>query len=503
MATITESIGRSALLAAASNYKSVAEALMELIDNPFDKRRGRRLTIDVTIDKKGDRISILDQGGEGMNEAGLQEWIRWGEGAGHSREDIGQYHVGGKLAAIYLAEHLVIQCRNAGEGPVWQFDDPHWGSRTEALRDTPLKEVPLSEVEWPAEMPRSGVGFACVTLKGLKDHRYDVSRLTDGLSDTYRSLIASSQCIIRINGTLVETLRIPWSSSVDIVQLPPSSIAKIHVSGQIGAIDRDQLADRQLRIPAGIRTEFNGRKITDGEEFRHNLRGRNPLGRLYGEITIAGDGLKPNQLKDGWPRDSAAWTALEEFVHKHMQPVVAHLNSISSGRTTTREEQKWANSAKRRVLNAIQLIGGNESVAQGELGGNEDTSRGRKPPEPSGGVKQSTKNPNSRQVNRQARTPPPEDAVGRLRRLASTLPEVDYDDLGPGSPRTEWRSNDNGKRSIVINRDYPLAIGRLTEVYVFESVAQHVIYEDVTTLREARDMFDQLVWSDKRQQRPD
>ena len=51
MATISESIGREALLAFASQYSSMSEALMELIDNPFDYRRGRRLTVEVTIDK--------------------------------------------------------------------------------------------------------------------------------------------------------------------------------------------------------------------------------------------------------------------------------------------------------------------------------------------------------------------------------------------------------------------------------------------------------------------
>ena len=181
MTEINESISRSALLAAASNYQSVAEALMELVDNPFDQRRGRHLTIDIHIDKKRDQIVIADQGGEGMNDAGLRGWIRWGEGKRHDTGDIGQYHVGGKMAAIHLAEELEIESRKAGENTIWRFHDPHWGSRTDAL-ETFLTEMRECDVRWPDCPPEHGVGFTQVALRGLKERRYEISILRERLS---------------------------------------------------------------------------------------------------------------------------------------------------------------------------------------------------------------------------------------------------------------------------------------------------------------------------------
>lgn len=125
MTTLRETIGREALLALASNYSSVSEALMELIDNPFDYRYGRHLRVEVTVDKRRDSIRVLDHGGEGMNAGGLSDWIAWGTGHEHNASDIGQYHVGGKLAAIYLAESVEIVCRRSGEREVWRFSDDH------------------------------------------------------------------------------------------------------------------------------------------------------------------------------------------------------------------------------------------------------------------------------------------------------------------------------------------------------------------------------------------
>ena len=173
MTEITETIGRQALIATASNYRSVSEALMELVDNPFDYRYGRHLNVDIQIDRTRDFVRVSDWGGEGMDDAALRDWIQWGEGHDHTTQDIGQYHVGGKSAAIYLAESLEVICRKAGTDEIWRFHDPHWGSRT-----TPL----TTEVQLISELPRSlsrlptpmGQGFVHITLRQLTPHRYEV-----------------------------------------------------------------------------------------------------------------------------------------------------------------------------------------------------------------------------------------------------------------------------------------------------------------------------------------
>ena len=504
MVSITESIGRSALLAAASNYQSVAEALMELVDNPFDKRRGRHLHIDIWIEKKKDRITITDSGGEGMDDRGLQEWIRWGEGEQHAVGDIGQYHVGGKLAAVYLANGLEIVCRKSGDSKAWQFHDSCWGSRTEVLDTSPLIEVKERDLLWRRNIPSKGVGFTEITLSELKPNRYAIEILRERLADTYRSLIENNKCTIQVDGIPVSTHNIPWSSTITVVEIPRIEVYRgVKIVGRIGAIDRDQIPDaRGIRIPAGIRTEFNGRKITDGEEFGHKLSGKGNLQRVYGEIEIQGQTLKPNQLKNGWPRDGDAWTTLESHVHDCMQPIVSHLSKLSESRPASREEKKRANSARRRVQAALKKLERLRNSNGRDALGKQTVPSGRKPPssredvlpkkEPKG-MRGPTNNP----------TPPPEDAVGRLIRRVGGLPEVAYDGLGEQTPRTQMRDQENGIRAIVINTDYPLftSLGD-NEDYVFESLVAHIVYNEVETssISEASRLFDQLVWLDKAQE---
>ncbi len=502
MTAITESFGRSAMLAVANNYKSVAEALMELIDNPFDKRRGRRLTISITIDKKHDRVTITDEGGEGMNDQGLQDWILWGEGPQHAAGDIGQYHIGGKSAAIYLAEGLEIVCRKSGEEEIWRFHDPCWGSREEALDSSPITNLPQSALRWPHQAPPPGTGFTKVTLSGLRKNRYEVGILSGRLADTYRSLIERDECTIQVNGKAVATRAIPWSSSIDIVKIPRIEVFPgVRVVGQVGAIDRDRVPDaRGSRITAGVRTEFNGRKITDGEEFEHKLSGKGNLQRVYGEIEIRGRGLKPNLVKTGWSQDSDAWTALEKFMHERMQPVVTHLGRISESRPASREERKRANSARRRVQEAFRKLqslhlphsqNGREPSGEGTGPG------GRKRPEREGTTRTEASSTRKRRPITE-RTPPPDDPVGRLLRRVSEIPPVILDALGAQTSRTQWRDADDGIRSIVVNTDYPLytSLGS-NEDYVFESLVRHLVDEDSASVAEARDLFDQIIWLDK------
>ena len=501
MTTITETIGRGALLGVASNYQSVAEALMELVDNPFDKRRGRYLTIELAIDKKGDRIVITDKGGEGMNDAGLQEWIRWGEGQEHEITDIGQYRVGGKLAAVYLANGLEIISRKSGETTLWKFRDPEWGSRTEALCSLPLIELGETYLNGKNNVSKSTRGLTQITLTGLKGHRYEVGILREKLSDTYRSLIEENRCKILVDGEILKARKIPWSAKPSVVEIPLTKVCRnVQVVGKVGAIDRDRIPNgRGIRIPAGIRTEFNGRKISDGEEFGHKLSGKGNLQRLYGEIRMQGNGLKPNQLKNGWPHDSNEWAAVEQLVSQKMQPIVSYLSSLSESRPASREEKKRANNALRRLESAFrQLRDLGHHRGSGGAGGDIGPG-GRKPPKPKGKERPRTKQGGKRSSTRNP-TPPPQGAVGILMRRISNMPGVLVDKLGEYTPRTQWRDMENGQRAIVINKDFPLykSLGS-SEDYLFESLAMHLVYEDATSVGEAQELVDQLIWMDKAQ----
>ena len=505
MTQIIETIGRSAILAAASNYQSVAEAVMELVDNAFDKRYGRHLTICINVNKSRDHLEVLDCGGEGMNAAGLQEWIRWGEGPEHHAQDIGQYRIGGKLAAVYLAEELEVVSRKSGEQEAWKFHDPHWGSRTDALTSSQIAEVDISSMRWPARAPQEGEGFTRVTLRGLKDHRYEVSILKQRLATTYRALIHGNACKIVVDKDAVTPFEIPWSSSVEVREVVRTQVHKgVYVQGRVGAIDRDRLPEaRGVRLKAGIRTEFNGRMITEGEEFGHNLAGKGNLQRTYGEIAISGDGLKPNQLKNGWPYDNIAWKALADCIHDEMQPVVTALARISEGQQVSRDERKRANNASRRVADALRRL--RSSIQHGVASPSGLTDNvapgGRRSPMPRENDRTapgSETNETRKRRHVQNPTPPPEDPVGRLLRRAETMPKVDFERLGDQTPRTQKRDEDDGTQTIVVNVDYPLyqSMGGM-EDYVFESLVSHFVQQEAVSTAEANTLFDQIIWLDK------
>jgi len=462
MDEIREVIGRSALLAAASNYQSIVEALMELIDNPFDHRDGRRLTIDVWIDKQGDQVQVIDQGGEGMDNSRLQEWIYWGEGPAHQVADIGQYRIGGKLAAIYLAEELEIVCRRAGDRAIWKFYDPRWGSRTETLKTGIVQTRSETLRGWRGDDLDPETGFVRVTLRGLKRHRYDSERLRSRLADAYELLLRRGDCVIRVNGAPVTPASVPWASDVEIVQITPEMLdlndRDLRVSGRIGALDRALLGKgRAAQVRPGVKTAFNGRKISDGETFGHNLEMRNTLRRLYGQIDIRGSWLLPNQLKNGWSRDSEAWELLQEFMHEQMRGVVQRLRELADDHTPTQKEQARAERALRRVERAARGL-------QRRL-------------EAEGG-----------------RTPERYSAAQRFLNATEVWPHARLDALGADARRCELRSGEDGSAVIAINTDYPLyrQLGQHQD-YFLQVLLEHFVYAGKDGADPQRELIDELL----------
>ncbi|MSQ61620.1 MAG: hypothetical protein EXR43_03445 [Dehalococcoidia bacterium] len=377
MVVLQETIGREALIALSNQYDSVADALMELIDNPFDYRKGRHLTVDIRLNKSRDEIVVLDTGGQGMGAADLRDWISWGTGHEHLTTDIGQWHVGGKLAAIYLAEALEIIVRRSESNEILRFYDAHWGSRTVLLFTSPeileQRQLPklLSEVE-------ANAGFTYVRLRGLKPRRYEAGILKAKLSNTYRTLLLQGHCTIKVDGVQVDPLDIPFAPSyVDrAVDIPSRKLeGGVTVKGRLWITDREKFKiGRGVGLKAGVRTVFNGRLITDGEEFTHYLAGRGSLQRLVGEIEI--NHLRPNTTKDGWDRDSHGWIAVQEFMHEQMQPLVTFLNSLNEGNSVSRQQRKRAENVRHSVEATLKRIQFYHSSSPGSLPGGDGVAPG-------------------------------------------------------------------------------------------------------------------------------
>lgn len=465
MPELRETISRKALLNLSSNYSSVSEALMELIDNPFDYRDGRHITIDVLIDKEGDRIFVRDSGGAGMNDETLRDWLLWGDGHTHNPEDIGQFHIGGKLAPIFLAQGLQITCRRDGESDVWHFEDHQWGTREE-VADIQVEQLRLSPYSWAGRLP-DGVGFVQIVLSGLKQHRNDITILRNRIADTYRPLIVNNDCTIRVGYTTgrkddyreVEIDEMPWSDDVPIRDIGEYfQDLDLRIEGRIGALDRDRLPRKQgVSTEPGIRTDFNGRKITGGERFGENLIGRGSSLRLYGEISISGTALKPSQNKTSWDRDSDAWNAIDSVVKPVVRRVIADLNKIAGHRDTTLTDIKRTAQARKRVGVALRRL--RSSVRE--------------------------------------RSTPEQALVRHITKFADDMPEVSLAPLGKQAPRTEWQEDADGLQSIAINSDHPLCrqMSR-SEPFILESILIHICAQPITDLpaHMVLALLDELHW---------
>ena len=352
MIEVDEPISRQALLNLATNYSSVSEAVMELVDNPFDYRGARHLVIDVILDRDNDTIVVRDVGGEGMDDQALRDWLNWGQGHLHTAQNIGQFHVGGKLAAMYLARKIQITCRRAGDSRIWHFSDDNWGTREEFV-DAEIREVErISPSTWISELDPE-TGFVQVMLSGLQQHGFDTDVLRNRITDTYEQLIEQEDCLIWVNQVPLSAYTLPWLETIPFREIEPAEVyPRVFVDGHIGALDRRRLpAGQSERIQPGLRTTFNGRKISDGETFGINLGGRGTSQRLFGVIEVSGGGFRPNQNKTGWDVDSEPWGKITDHIVPVMREVLADLSSGVSKDPETGKRKRHALSFMMQWLN--------------------------------------------------------------------------------------------------------------------------------------------------------
>jgi len=493
-----ETIGRKALLSLSESYAQIADAVFELIDNPVDHSHGRLLNIDVNFSKDDKTLTVYDHGGRGMGEEELIDYLAWGDGAEHSEDDIGEWGVGGKSAAIYLGEGLDIRCRKSGETEIFHLQDPHWGSRT-GLIENPVKKISGVDAakavsNFNALGPREG--FTEVTISGLREGRRDISKLKQMASETYRQLIHTNRVVIRIDGELLKPMDIPVSTSIPVVGIPSTNLGGIRVKGSVWATERDAVGHRMgMRWRAGIRTNYNGRRITYGEQFGHNLAGKGNLQRLTGEIQISH--IKPNTQKTDWDRDSLEWQKLEKFMHEKMSPVVAALRNLSTVKPISRTQRKRAQRVKRAVEETFSRLAKEAlSPTKGTLSGQTNAPGGRKSPTPKPGPK--TPNSKKRRKKQPTKNPtaPPKNPVGSLvRRLNGSVPDIELDALGH-TERSHWGSRDDGAKTVVINTDFPVykGVGE-TDEYMMDTFVRHILQEDALNSGELRHETDRIIWT--------
>src|SRR5437879_8246585 len=123
-----------------ANYRSSADAVMELVDNAIDSRlKGRQLEVLVQVHPSYFVIEV--RGGDGMGPAELERnYLRWGGSSKRGRRLLGQYGQGGKAAIGHLGSSFTVEASRPGDGTAWRFADADYRDRSK-LKTYDLKVV--------------------------------------------------------------------------------------------------------------------------------------------------------------------------------------------------------------------------------------------------------------------------------------------------------------------------------------------------------------------------
>src|SRR5207302_3064891 len=124
-----------------ANYRSSADAVMELVDNEIDSRL-KGSALNVLLHVHPSYFVIETRGGEGMGPAELERnYLRWGGAPKRGRKLLGQYGQGGKAAIGHLGRSFAVESSRPGHADVWRFADTDYRDRSK-LKTYELKVVP-------------------------------------------------------------------------------------------------------------------------------------------------------------------------------------------------------------------------------------------------------------------------------------------------------------------------------------------------------------------------
>lgn len=457
---IKEKLTRQILRSVMAQFRSMPEALLELVDNAFDDfdgvHGGKHLSVDIIVTKNS--ITVENIGGKGMGVNELRSWLSWGES--RKKGAIGEYGQGGKAAMGYLGRSWVVQAKRWDDDWIWEIREDSWDDA--GAREKQFEAQPKEQDQY------RGSGYCRFEIRNLKKHRQDINRIRTDLSNIYRKHLEEGKATIRVNYKPVGPLRLPLYDGFDVKAFSRRTPQGHSLKGWIGRLRRDARVRGAPKVSGGMRLLRRGRLICDGEYFDHpNFRHRASLGNLIGEVELNKVPVLPN--KTGFDTDSPEWEAASKVLFDILKPHVDELLRQREEDTVTREERRRVSDVRDMMVRAFTLLS-KYADASSRLG--EDA--GRKPPEASteaGPVTEPSRPEEDRLVRarREPRTPPPQEAVGRLQRLTS-MPDWELRVL-QGHIRSEW-SEREGRACLVINKKYRLYEERDgDELYIAETAA--------------------------------
>ena len=305
--TVRERIDPALTASLFANYRSAADAVMELVDNAIDSRL-KANALDVLLQVHPTYFVIETRGGEGMGPAELERnYLRWGGSPKRGRKLLGQYGQGGKAAIGHLGRSFTVEASRPGDEAAWRFADPDYRDRSK-LKTYELKTIPKR-----ADMQQ---GYVRIRIDGI-DKRLDPRRLSARLGDTYRPLVLRAELKISINGARVEAAPINFEEEHRF----KVRAAATTISGWYGLAEPE---GRGVDYVPGLRCYKFGRLIASGEFFGHpNAVQVSGMARLVGEVDLAPVPLTMN--KADFARDGVEWTAVEQRMHTLLAPIAKRL----------------------------------------------------------------------------------------------------------------------------------------------------------------------------------
>lgn len=291
-----------------ANYRSSAEAVLELIDNAIDSRLpGTRLQVDLTVHPSS--LTVVTTGGTGMGVRDLERhYLYWGASPKRGRQLLGQYGQGGKAAIGHLGRRFTIEVSRPGDEHAWKITDDDYRDRS--------RPKTYEVVEVPKRSARLS-GYVRIRIDDV-DKRVDARRLAQRLAETYRPLLTADLIVLRIGDALVrpEPIAAQGRRSISV------NAAGGRIRGWVGIADPDQPV--RGWVP-GLRCYKLGRLIADGQFFGHPGPAHMPgMAKLMGEVDLPQVPLTMN--KSDFDRDGEAWVEVEERLHRALEPLVRRLS---------------------------------------------------------------------------------------------------------------------------------------------------------------------------------
>ena len=444
--TVRERIAPEITASLFANYRSSADAVMELVDNAIDSRLPKsQLNVEIAVHPQS--LVITATGGEGMGTREIERnYLRWGGSPKRGRQLLGQYGQGGKAAIGHLGKRFTVEASRPDDEIAWRFTDEDYRDRSR------LKTYELTEISkrTPVE-----VGYVRIRIDGI-DKRVDVRRLSQRLAETYRPLLERQDLRLTLDRLEVRPSPLPVAER----RLFAINSGGARLRGWVGLSDPRHPSGGWV---PGIRCYRLGRLIVDGEFFGHPGPATLPaMVRLMGEVDVPNVTLTMN--KTDFDRDSQAWVAVEARMHKLLASWVRRL---------ARDLEVPPPSSAIKVAEQVRRL-----LSQAlRLSDRQDLFVGLAPARPS------SKPRNQAELPLQAQ--PPDTADHEPRTPSPSSPDTPLEARKRGfgiiairqlDPRVRSMTVlEDGVRTVVINSRYPLFLERRGDVwYQLETAAREI-----------------------------